>query len=164
VKIKPNGVAGTYLREHARVGDALDISSPRGSFILQPGEQPLLLLSAGIGAKPVLAMLHALVADRSTRQVLWVHAARDRRHHPFVDEVRALMRELARGRSYVCYSRPGSSDKMGEDFDATGHLSRSVFAEAGLPRDADVYLCGPTGFMADMKQELAALGGGTRAN
>jgi ferredoxin len=67
------------------------------------------------------------------------------------------MLALAHGRSYVCYSRPGSRDKMGEDFDATGHLSRSVFDEVGIPREADVYLCGPTRFMADMKAALAAL-------
>ena len=62
VKIEPNGAAGTYLRDHVRVGDALDVSSPRGSFILQSGERPVVLLSAGIGATPVLAMLHALAA------------------------------------------------------------------------------------------------------
>src|SRR3974377_315775 len=72
-------------------------------------------------------------------------------------EVRRLMRSLAHGRSYVCYSRPGSHDKMGDDFDATGHLSRSVFDEIGIPPGADVYCCGPTRFMADMKEALAAL-------
>ena len=118
----------------------------------------MVLLSAGIGATPVLAMLHALAAARSTRQVLWLHAARDREHHPFAAEVRRLMPALAHGRSYVCYSRPASRDKMGEDFDAAGHLSRSVFDEVGLSREADVYLCGPTRFMADMKEALAALG------
>src|SRR6185437_3775868 len=157
-KIEPNGVAGNWLREHVRVGDALDISSPRGSFILQSGERPVVLLSAGIGATPVLAMLHALAAARSTRQILWIHAARDREHHPFVADVRRLMLALPHAHSYVCYSRPGSRDKMGEDFDATGHLSRSVFDEIGVPRDADVYLCGPTRFMADMKGALALLG------
>jgi len=158
VKIEPNGAGGTYLREQVGVGSALEVSSPRGSFILQSGERPVVLLSAGIGATPVLAMLHALAATHSTRQVLWLHAARDREHHPFAAEVRRLMLTLARGRSYVCYSRPGSRDKMGEDFDATGHLSRPVFAEVGLPREADVYLCGPTRFMADMKEALATLG------
>jgi ferredoxin-NADP reductase/MOSC domain-containing protein YiiM len=158
VKMEPDGAAGTYLREHVRVGDALDVSSPRGSFILESGERPVVLLSAGIGATPVLAMLHALAAARSTQQVLWVHAARDRQHHPFAAEVRRLMLALPHGRSYVCYSRPGPRDQMGKDFDASGHLSRSVFDEAGVPREADVYLCGPTGFMADMKDALAALG------
>jgi len=158
VKMEPNGAAGTYLRQHLPVGDALDVSSPRGSFILKPGERPVVLLSAGIGATPVLAMLYALAEARSTRQVLWLYAARDQEHHPFANEVRHLMLALTHGRSYVCYSRPGSRDKMGEDFDATGHLSRSVFDQAGVPRDADVYLCGPNRFMADMKEALATLG------
>ena len=158
VKIEPNGAAGSYLREHARVGDALDVSSPRGSFILQSGDGPVVLLSAGIGATPVLAMLHSLAADRSRRHIWWLHGARDRQHHPFADEVRGLMTALQHGRSYVCYSSPGSSDTMGEDFDAAGHLSGSVFREVGVPREADVYLCGPTRFMADMKDALATLG------
>jgi ferredoxin-NADP reductase/MOSC domain-containing protein YiiM/ferredoxin len=158
VKVEPNGAAGTYLREHVRVGDALDVSAPRGTFILESGEQPIVLLSAGIGATPVLAMLYALVAARSTRQVLWLYGARDRQHHPFAVEVHRLLRALPNGRSYVCYSRPDVRDKPGDDFDAAGHLSRLVFEEVGVPREADVYLCGPTRFMAEMKEALATSG------
>jgi ferredoxin-NADP reductase/MOSC domain-containing protein YiiM len=158
VKIEPNGEAGTYLRENVHVGEVLDVSSPRGSFVLQSGERPIVLLSAGIGATPVLAMLHALAAARSTRHVLWLHSARDRQHHPFAGEVRHLMLAFTRGRSYVCYSRPGSHDKIGEDFDATGHLSRSVFERIGVPREAEVYLCGPNRFMSDMKEALTVWG------
>jgi ferredoxin-NADP reductase/MOSC domain-containing protein YiiM len=158
VKIEPHGAAGIYLRDHLEVGHALDVSSPRGSFIMRSGEGPVVLLSAGIGATPVLAMLHALAAARSTRQVLWLHAARDRQHHPFAVEVRHLMLALTHGRSHVCYSSPSSSDKMGEDFDAIGHLSRSVFNQVGVTREADVYVCGPPRFMADMKDALATLG------
>jgi ferredoxin-NADP reductase len=43
-------------------------------------------------------MLHALAAVRSTRQVLWLYAAPDRKHHPFAAEVRRLMLALAHGR------------------------------------------------------------------
>jgi MOSC domain-containing protein YiiM/ferredoxin-NADP reductase len=158
VKVEPNGAAGAYLSGQVRVGEALDVSAPRGSFILQPGERPVVLLSAGIGATPVLAMLHALAATRSSRQVLWLHGARDRKHHPFSAEVRRLMLGLTRGRSYVCYSRPGSGDRLGEDFDAAGRLSPSAFDEVGVPREADVYLCGPARFMGEMKEALAAFG------
>jgi ferredoxin-NADP reductase/MOSC domain-containing protein YiiM/ferredoxin len=158
VKVELNGAVGTFLRDHVRVGDTLDVSAPRGSFILQSGDRPVVLLSAGIGATPALAMLYALAAAGSTRQVLWLHAARDRQHHPFAVEVRRLTRALTHGRSYVCYSKPGSPDKTGEDFDAVGHLSQTVLNEIGVPRDADVYLCGPTRFMADMKEALAAVG------
>jgi ferredoxin-NADP reductase/MOSC domain-containing protein YiiM len=158
VKTEPNAAAGTYLREHVRPGDVLDVSAPRGSFILQPGDRPVMLLSAGIGATPVLAMLHALAASASTRQVVWLHAARDRRHHPFAAEVRRLMPALAHGRSFICYSQPDVRDKVGENFDAAGRLSRSVLQEVGVPREADVYLCGPPRFMTDMREALAALG------
>ena len=158
VKIEPDGAAGKHLQEHLRVGDRLDVSSPRGDFVLQPGERPIVLLSAGIGATPVLAMLYALAAARTTRQVIWLHTARDGQHRPFADEVRGLMRALTNGRSYICYTRPDSSDKTGEDFNAAGRFSRPLFDELGLPRDADVYLCGPTQFMADMKDTLTAFG------
>jgi len=158
VKIEANGAAGNYLRENLRVRGRLDVSSPRGSFVLQPGERPIVLLSAGIGATPVLAMLHALAAAQSTRQVLWLHAARDGQHHPFAGEVRRLMQALTNARSYICYTRPDSTDKTGEDFNAAGRFSRAVFDQLGLPRDADVYLCGPTRFMADMKEALTSLG------
>lgn len=155
VKIEPNGAAGTYLKKHVRLGDALDVSAPRGSFVLQPGDGPVVLLSAGIGVTPVLAMLHALAAAGSTRQVWWLHGARDRQHHAFPDEARGLVHALLHGRSYVCYSQPDSGERLGEDFDATGHLSGNALDQLGVPQRADFYLCGPTRFLADMKMALA---------
>lgn len=157
VKIEPNGAAGNLLLE-LRVGDRLEVSSPRGTFLLQPGDRPVVLLSAGIGATPVLAMLHALAAARSTREVIWLHTARDKQHHPFAGEVRNLLRSLPNARSYVCYTKPSAIEKTGEDYDAAGRFTRVVLDERRLPRDADAYLCGPTKFMADMKEALAALG------
>jgi ferredoxin-NADP reductase/MOSC domain-containing protein YiiM len=158
VKIEPNGAAGTDLRDHFGVGDVLEISLPRGSFTLQAEERPVVLLSAGIGVTPVLAMLHALAESRSTRQVWWLHQARDLQHHPFVAEVRRLTLALAHAHSYVCYSRPGRQDTLGKDFDAAGHLSRTVFDAVGIPHEADVYVCGPTRFMHEMKEALASVG------
>ncbi|HEY1815809.1 MAG TPA: MOSC and FAD-binding oxidoreductase domain-containing protein [Kofleriaceae bacterium] len=158
VKLEPHGAAGEYLRDHLRAGDALGVSSPRGSFVLEPGERSVLLISAGIGATPVLAMLYALAAARSTREVVWVHGARDGGHHPFAAETRRLVGALARGRSCVCYSQPRSSDALGRDFDAHGRVSRATLEELAVPNDADVYLCGPQRFMTDLKGVLASLG------
>ena len=158
VKIEPNGAAGAYVRDHVRVGKVLEVSSPRGSFVLRSGEGPVALLSGGIGATPVLAMLYALSSAHSTRPVLWLHIARDGKHFPFAAEVRRLVSNLSRARSYVCFSRPEAADRLGTDFDAAGHLSPAVFEEAGVTPDADVYLCGPTRFMADMKAALTDFG------
>ena len=158
VKIERNGAGGTYLRDVVRVGDVLEVSEPRGSFVLESSDRPIVLVSAGIGATPVLAMLHALATSHSTRQIFWLYGTRDHEHHPFAAEVRRLIVSLANSRSVVCYSRPGTGDRMPEDFNTAGHLSRTVFDNVGVPRDADVYLCGPVPFMADMKAALALSG------
>jgi len=157
VKLEPNGAAAACLRA-LRVGEMLEISLPRGSFTLRDEARPLVLISAGIGVTPVLAMLYVLAESGAARPVLWLYQARDRRHHPFASVVRRLTSALPNGRSYVCYSRPATGDRLGEDFDYAGHLSQSVLATVGVPRDADVYLCGPNRFIADMKDVLAALG------
>ena len=157
VKLEPHGAASTHIR-NVRVGDVLDVSSPRGSFVLDAGTRPVVLISAGIGATPVLAMLHALVATRSTRQVVWIHGARDGNHHPFAAETRQLVGALARGRSYRCYSQPRPSDRPGEDFDATGRVSRPILDRLGVPTDADIYVCGPPSFMTEIEAALATCG------
>ena len=65
IKREAHGVAGAYIDEKLQVGDILDVSAARGGFTLRAGEAPVVLLSAGIGATPVLAMLHALAAEGS---------------------------------------------------------------------------------------------------
>src|SRR5439155_20604688 len=65
VKGESNGLGSSFLCNRARAGDLLDVSAPRGSFTLRPSDTPVVLLSAGVGATPVLSMLHALAAERS---------------------------------------------------------------------------------------------------
>ncbi len=158
VKREANGAASAYLHGQVKVGDLLEVSAPRGSFTLRPSEGPVVLLSAGVGATPVLAMLHALAAEASPREVWWLYGARDRADHPFAQEARNLLQALPRCRSHVRYSKPGPQDRLGQDFDAPGRLSMPVLNELGVPRDADFYLCGPAPFMSDLTAGLRALG------
>jgi len=158
VKVEPNGAAGNYLNSNVRTGDVLDVSEPRGSFILQLGDGPVLLLSAGIGATPVLAMLHALAASATPRAVWWLHGARDSNSHSFATEVRQLLGMLARGRSQIWYSRPAADDREGRDYDATGRVGLEVLDQLGVPRDGDFYICGPSSFLSDLSTGLAASG------
>lgn len=158
VKVEPNGVAGNYLNSSVRAGDVLDVSEPRGSFILRPGDGPVVLLSGGIGATPTLAMLHALAESATPRTVWWLHSARDGKSHSFGVEVRRLLGMLPHGRSQVWYSRPAPDDRPGRDYDARGHLDLKVLDQLGVPRDGDFYICGPSGFLSDLTAGLAAWG------
>jgi ferredoxin-NADP reductase/MOSC domain-containing protein YiiM len=158
VKREPEGVASGYLHTRLSVGDQLDIAAPRGTFILDRTHAPVLLISAGIGATPVLAMLQALAEEHSDREIWWLHGARSSRDHSFAAETRALLASLPNARADVCYSRPGPNDLEGRDFDSAGRLTASVLAELEPPRDAEAYLCGPTPFMEEISGGLAALG------
>jgi ferredoxin-NADP reductase/MOSC domain-containing protein YiiM/ferredoxin len=158
VKREHNGAASGYLHIRLAVGDQLDIAAPRGTFILDRTHAPVLLISAGIGATPVLAMLQALAEQHSEREIWWLHGARNRRNHPFAAEAKALLASLPNVRTHVCYSRPGPNDLEGRDFDGAGRLTASVLAELEPPGDAQAYLCGPTRFMDEISAGLAAMG------
>ena len=73
VKHGSNGIGSTFLDNHIRQGDMLDVSAPRGSFTLRAGDNPVVLLSAGVGATPVMSMLHVLAAERSRRETWWIY-------------------------------------------------------------------------------------------
>jgi MOSC domain-containing protein YiiM len=60
VKRERDGAASGYLHARLRVGDTVEVAAPRGTFILGRAEAPLLLISAGIGATPVLGIQHPL--------------------------------------------------------------------------------------------------------
>jgi MOSC domain-containing protein YiiM/ferredoxin-NADP reductase len=158
VKREPHGAAGAYIDTQVRIGDVLEVSAPRGSFTLQSGDGPVVLLSAGVGATAVLAMLHALVAGAPPREVWWIYGARDGGEHPFAAEARALLEALPGSRSHIRYSSPGPADRLAVDFDAPGRLTVRALQDLDVPRNADFYLCGPPAFMTDLASDLEAWG------
>lgn len=155
VKREPHGVAGTYIDEAVQIGDVLDVSAPRGNFTLRLDNSPVVLLSAGVGATPVLSMLHALAAEASPRDVWWLHGARRGREHPFAQETRTLLEALAHGHRHIRYSAPDPEDRPGADFDAYGRLDMGVLRDLDVPRNADFFICGPAAFMSDLTAGLA---------
>jgi ferredoxin-NADP reductase/MOSC domain-containing protein YiiM len=154
VKNELNGIGSSFLCNRTQEGDVLDVSAPRGSFTLRPSQSPVVLLSAGVGATPVMSMLHALAAERSQREVWWIYGARNRVEHPFAEESRSLLKQLSRGRGYIVYSRPATTDQVGADFDAAGHIDIPLIEKVGVSQGSDFYLCGPSSFLQNMRDGL----------
>ncbi len=94
VKHEPDGIASGSLYSKLAVGDRLEVAAPRGTFLLDHTDAPVLLISAGIGATPVLAMLQALAEEHSDRKVWWLYSARDSSEHSFAAESRRLVTSL----------------------------------------------------------------------
>ena len=155
VKREPHGAASGFLHTSLAPGDLLDVAAPRGTFTLQEGERPVVLISAGVGVTPVMAMLHSLAAARSDRELWWIHGARNRAEHAFREESERLIASLPHARRLIAYSAPDATDA---DFDLAARLSGAELERAGVPTDADYYICGPPSFMEEMAAALAARG------
>jgi ferredoxin-NADP reductase/MOSC domain-containing protein YiiM/ferredoxin len=160
VKRERDGIASGYLHERAKIGDMLEVFAPRGSFVLEPEASPVVLVSAGVGITPLLAMLQILAEaeKQSPREVWWIHSARDGAHHPFAAEVRDLLAGLSKAHSMVFYTRPSEEDRRASRYDAAGRVDLALLQKAGLPLSATFYLCGPTGFMDAVTSGLRQLG------
>ena len=160
IKEEPHGIASTYVSTQLRTAMSWTSARPAAPSSCEPGDRPVVLLSAGVGVTPVMAMLHALAAQASPRPVWWIHGARSRLDHPFAREARDLLAKLPHARSYVRYSRPEATDRLGVDFDAAGRLTVAVLEKLGVPREADFYLCGPRRLPRGVYRRARRLGRG----
>jgi ferredoxin-NADP reductase/MOSC domain-containing protein YiiM len=156
VKRESHGLASSYIGTTLAVGDAVGIAAPRGEFVLGHGEEPVVLLSAGIGVTPVLAMLYALAGLRSTREVWWLHSTKGPATHALADEARRLVDSLPAGRSHIFYT--AGTLPPAEPAVIHRRLDRTALAELELPIEASAYVCGPVGFTEAMTAALTDLG------
>jgi ferredoxin-NADP reductase len=152
VKREAGGRMSEHLHAELDVGSTIEVAGPSGAFVLGDHRtRPVVLVSAGVGATPVLAMLQALAAEGSRREVWWVHGARNGREHAFRAEVRQLLAQLPNGFAHVRYSQPDARDA---DYDAPGRITPDVLRELPLPDDAEYRICGPTKFVAALTADL----------
>jgi ferredoxin-NADP reductase/MOSC domain-containing protein YiiM len=144
ISVKRDGAVSTFLHTKLREGDTLDVAAPRGDFTLVDNDSPVVLLSAGVGVTPVLAMLRALKGTK--REVWWLHTARSAAEHAFADEVRELLADLPKAHEHIYYTSEGN------------RLSGKTLEALSLPANASAYMCGPASFMDDMTVALKGLG------
>ncbi|WP_445152121.1 MOSC domain-containing protein [Baekduia sp. Peel2402] len=161
ISVKRDGAVSRWLHDHVHAGDVLDVAAPRGAFVLREDDdvaRPVVLLSAGVGATPVLAMLAQLAATATARPVWWVHGARGAREHAFAAEATSLLARLPDAHHLIAYSGPTVVGDQDKDHDISGRLDGAALDRAGVPVDADYYLCGPDRFMRALSTALVARG------
>ena len=153
VKHEPQGAVSGHLHTAVEPGDSIEASGPFGAFVLdEESTRPVALVSVGIGATPVLAMLARLVETRSTREVHWIHGARNGREHPFREEARELVHALRDGHAHVRYSSPDDRDLLGRGYDAHGRITADA-----IPAGAEVYACGPVEWVDQIRERFPDL-------
>ena len=147
-----------HLHTAVEVGDVLEMTEPAGRFTTGAAtERPLVLISAGIGVTPLLAMLESVAGSQPDRPVWWIHSARNGAEHAFRSEARGHLGRLGRPRARPLHAAP-PRDRLGRDFDAVGRLRGEDVLALGAPTDAEYRLCGPPGFVSTVTDALVAGG------
>jgi ferredoxin-NADP reductase len=161
ISVKKEGIASRHLHT-LREGDLLEVRAPAGSFTVDAAQRrPAVLLAAGIGITPLLAMLRHVVHEgkrtRTLRPTWLFQSARTRGERPFDDEIAALVEAGKGGVRWVrTLSQPGDA-VQGRDYDNEGRVDVALL-KATLPfDDHDFYLCGPAAFMQSTYDGLRAL-------
>jgi ferredoxin-NADP reductase/predicted pyridoxine 5'-phosphate oxidase superfamily flavin-nucleotide-binding protein/ferredoxin len=161
ITVKREGVASAWLHDQLKPGMEIEARSPGGAFTLdRTSPRPVVLLSAGIGITPMIAMLNSLLADSSPQtraeHIYFIHGARDVSEHAFAAELQAAARKHAHVSVYLRDSRPVDADQAGSAMTA-GRVDID-FLKRVLPfGDYDFYLCGPGPFMQHLYDGLRAL-------
>jgi ferredoxin-NADP reductase/MOSC domain-containing protein YiiM len=158
VKPESRGVISNYLHARLKAGASIEAAAPRGDFRLIAGDNPVVLVSAGIGVTPVLAMLHHLASAHSSREVWWIHTARDADQHAFAAEAHDLIESLEHGHEYVFYTAADAEVDRSPIPVTRGRIDSVTLAGLGIPTDATAYLCGPDRFTLAVRDALVHLG------
>lgn len=162
ISVKREGSASQWLFANARPGSTLQARAPRGGFVFEPSTRPVVLLSAGIGVTPMIAMLNSLLVNdmrsRHGAQILFIHGSRSSREHPFAAHVRHKAKHHANLRVHVAYSAPDPQDALGRTHDSEGRIGAELLSQLLPLNDVDVYLCGPSAFMQEQYDNLLAIG------
>ncbi|MFI1972116.1 FAD-binding oxidoreductase [Streptomyces cinnamoneus] len=148
---RPDGEVSNLLLDSVRTGDELTLSAPFGDVVLDDGDRPLLLVSAGIGCTPMVGMLEHLAATGSARPVLVLHADRSPGDHALRAETHRLVDALPGARSVFWYERPGAEEP-------TALAGTMKLDDVDVPENPSVHLCGPLPFMRAVREELLRAG------
>ncbi len=163
LSIRKQGLYSGFMSDQVRVGDLVETRAPRGNFTVDAREaRPLVLISAGVGITPMLAMLRHVVYEgirkRRIRPTWFIHGSRNEHERGFFAEV-AQLAESARGAVNVVQvlKEPGAGLREGADFHAVGRVDLKLLKSVLPFDDFDFYLCGPQAFMQDIYTGLRSM-------
>ncbi|MDO4937591.1 MAG: FAD-binding oxidoreductase, partial [Sutterellaceae bacterium] len=157
---KPAGLMSNHLHSAVKAGDVIELSAPAGEFYLAEGTNPVVLVAGGIGVTPIFAMLQEIAEKTPSRPVTVVQVARDTAHLALGKEVREALSKCTAGKGVVFLTQPTEADKACgcPAVKTTGRPTADDIKALAPAADADVYICGPVSFMADMSATFVAAG------
>ncbi|MFZ0597361.1 MAG: NO-inducible flavohemoprotein, partial [Flavobacterium sp.] len=99
----PSGMVSNTLHSKSE-GDVISISAPAGLFHLEKeSENPLVLISGGVGFTPMLSMLETNLNAIQNKKTVWIHGCRNESVHAFKSQIDTLKENAQWLESYTFY-------------------------------------------------------------
>ena len=157
VKREQGGVVSNHLHDHLHVGDEVEVFAPAGFFVLDNSEKPLVLMAAGVGITPIMAMLET--ALKTQRAITLIHCTRSPALQPFRAQLLALAAQHSQLQLHLVYEQDAAPLAQA-NVQVTQGLPNAQLLQSWLPESADVkaYFLGPIGFMRLAQQALRQAG------
>ena len=161
IKREERGAISQYFHDEVKVGDPVDVSQPAGDFHLNiASSNPVVLISGGVGATPMLSILEYLLRNDRERKVYFLHSSTDESVQPMAVRLRALDAEQHNLFLSIHHTQPSEAEQKNRDYHHDGMITKETLQSALPTADMDYFLCGPVGFMESMYQHLQDLGVG----
>ena len=149
ITVKREGVASAWLHDHVVVGTKINAKTPRGDFVFDASSpRPAVLLSAGIGITPMMAIVSSALAEGSDSKPLhFIHGARNARERPFAAELEKAKSRHQNLHVHLLDSAPEAAINAAT---IPGRVTIDQVKRLLPFDDYDFYLCGPSAFMQDI--------------
>ncbi|KZN67561.1 NO-inducible flavohemoprotein [Pseudoalteromonas luteoviolacea] len=150
ISVKTDGLVSGHLHTLTE-GDEIDAYPPAGDFVLHINQAPKVLISAGVGITPMMAMLETLAEQKTQAPCMFLHACRNIEERAFSSSVESFKTQLPQLQTHTWV-------ESGAEGAYSGLMHLAALKELLPLFDGEFYLCGPSGFMAFIKAQLIELG------
>lgn len=155
IKRERGGKMSGYWHDAAAVGDKVLLSKPMGNFYLTNQDNPLVLISGGVGITPMLSMIEYLALYQPDREVYFIHSSTNKEVQPMLKRLLQLRDVNTSFHLSIFHTAPMTGERANVDYDFRGRITKSHLP---VYPTADYFVCGPVGFMEAMFASLKEIG------
>jgi uncharacterized protein len=162
ISVKREGRVSAHLHDNLQGGDVIDARAPAGDFTIDALERrPAVLIAAGVGITPMLAMLRHVVFEglrkRRVRPTWLIASSRTLANRAFAEEIDELTRRAGGAVQVIRVLSDTQGAEFKRDYEVSGRIDVELLTSFLPFNDYDFYLCGPGGFMQSLYDGLRGL-------
>lgn len=152
----PDGICTTYVHQHLKVGDTVQINGPHGDFYYdKDSDNDMIMVAAGTGMAPIMAILKYMLAHDIKRKATFYFGAKTPDDLFYLDYFKELEEKLYDFKFVPTLSRVTEEHKW---TGAQGRVNKIIDEQLDSGENKEAYLCGNPKMIASMVASLKERG------